>query len=101
MDYMTLVNAINGIDIPCAYRKFRSQPDPPYAIVKFDYSNDMVADGKNYVVIGNYQVQLYVLQKHPPTEELIEGVLANLGLVWRKMEYEHENLLQVSYETQF
>lgn len=73
-------------------------PAPPYLVFLMTRSNNFKADGRVYLPITRYQVELYTLAKDPEAEQAVEAALANIP--WKKSEtyLESEDLYEILYE---
>lgn len=102
MEYWELIDKIDAELFPCAFEAFPMPPPVPYAVVAYAYNNDLIADGRNYLAIGNYQVELYTDTRRPPEEKKLEEFLKNLGFAYRKLGFFNQEikLYQVVYEIQ-
>ncbi len=102
MDYIALIEAVEAIGYPCAFESFPTPPTIPYTVVAYSYNSDLMADGKNYLAIGNYQLELYTKIRQPPDEAKIEMLLKSLGLPYRKLGFFNQEigLYQMIYEIQ-
>ena len=102
MTYLDIINAIKSLGIPCIYREFKKPTSPPFAVVLEDGNDDLYADNINYKKITDCSIEYYNTIKHPPTEELIENKLKELGLSYTKREtnIEKENMIQIVYNLQ-
>ncbi len=100
MKYWELVDKINEELFPCAFEAFPSPPPVPYCVVAYAYNRDVMADGRNFLAVGKYQVELYTEKRHPPDEEKLESFLQNLGFAYRKSGFFNGEieLYQVVYE---
>ena len=79
-----LYNHLKSIGLPVSYHDFTKTPTPPYLIYLFSYSNDLIADDKNYKEISNFQVELYTTKKDLESEKLVEDKLKELELPYSK-----------------
>lgn len=97
-----LYQALSGLGMPIAYSSFSKPVALPYLIYLFSYSNDLMADGHNYLEIGNYQIELYTDHKDLAAEKTVQDKLKELKLPYYKIEtyLESEKLYQVIYEIQ-
>jgi len=102
-----LFRALKSLGMPVAYSHFEGTPTnpvppPPFITYQFAYSNDMIADNRNYVEIGNFQIELYTKNKDLDREKLVQDKLKELQLPYSKVEawLNDEKLLQVIYEIQ-
>jgi len=102
MTYLDIIQAIKSLGIPCAYRSFKEQTSPPFAVILENENDDLYADNINYKKITDCSIEYYHDIKHPPTEESIEGKLKELGLTYSKREtdIEKENMIQIVYDLQ-
>lgn len=100
MTYIDLLQKLETLNLPVTYGSFKKKVKPPFIIIQFAYSDDLIADSQNYQSIGNYQVELYTVIKHPPTEVLVQNKLKGLRLPYRKIEtyIDSEELYQIIYE---
>lgn len=102
MAHVVLLQAMDALGLPCAYGEFLDTPPIPFTVVLYYDSDDLMADNQNYTGIGNYLLELYNDEKHPPTEKLIENKLRELRLPFYKSErlIREERLYQVAYQIQ-
>jgi len=98
--YWELVDKIDEELFDCAFEAFPSPPPVPYMVVAYAYNSDVMAEGRNYLAVGKYQVELYTEKRHPPDEEKVEKFLKDLGFAYRKSGFfnEEEKVYQVVYE---
>lgn len=102
MTQAELFQALKSIGYPVAYGEFTQPTSPPFITYQFSYSNDMMADGHNYVDISNFQIELYTKAKDLAAEKKVQDKLKELRLPYSKVEawIDSENLRQVIYEVQ-
>jgi len=103
MTYVDLIDEFELLGFPATYGSFKSSPSLPYIAINATSNNDMMADNINYLDIEGYQVELYTEVKHPPTEQLIQDKLKELGIAYSKIgpvEIESEGFYQTIYEIQ-
>jgi len=100
-----LFTGIKSIGLPAAYGEFintEENPAPGYPFITYQYAygSDMKADNQNYVDIGNYQIELYTVNKDPVSEKKVQDLLKLLRLPYSKTEayLESEKMRQVVYE---
>ena len=100
MTYIELLQELKTLGMPVTYGSFKKSVKPPFIVLQFAYSDDLIADNQNYQDIGNYQVELYTAIKHPPTEQLVQNKLKELRLPYGKVEayIDSEELYQIIYE---
>ena len=102
-----LYQALKAIGYPVAYSHFVSTPQsrapaPPFITYRFIDSADVMADGRNYVEISDFAVELYTDTKDQVAEAAVQAKLKELGLPYVKSEawIDSEKLFQVIYEIQ-
>lgn len=97
-----LYQALKAIGYPVAYGAFTSPVTPPFLTYQFAYSNDMIADNRNYVAIEDFQIELYTAKKDLVAEKKVQDKLKELGLPYRKFEayLDEEKMYQILYEVQ-
>ena len=98
-----LFAALKTLGLPVAYAEFIQPTAPPFICYQFTYSgNSLMADNKNAIDVGNFDIELYTATKDLAMEKLVEDKLKELELPYRKEEtkIESENLRQVIYEIQ-
>lgn len=102
MTQTELFNALKAIGYPVAYFEFQTEPQAPYLVYLFAYSNDLMADNHNYMDISNFQIELYTEHKDLAAEKKVQDKLKELKLAYSKSEtkIESEKLYQVIYEIQ-
>ncbi|TDX52140.1 hypothetical protein [Orenia marismortui] len=103
MTYLDLIDEFKSLGFPTSYGSFKSAVTPPYIAINSTNNNDFMADNINYKDIEGYQVELYTAIKHPPTENLVQDKLKELGIPYSKigpLPIESENLYQTIYEVQ-
>lgn len=93
-----LYNALLTLNIPVAYRGFRTPQHCPYIIYYQDTSNNFAADNRVYQHIMGYSVELYTETKDPELEAQLEQALDSY--VWRKSEdyIDSEKTFIISYD---
>ena len=75
MTYLDIIAGMESIGLPCSYHKWSQAPALPYTLITHAENDDLMADNHNYFDIGNYRLELYMAEKHPPTEQLVEDWL--------------------------
>lgn len=102
-----LYQALVSTGLPVAYDHFddtedNPAPAPPFIVYLFSGSNDLIADNRNYVDVGNFQVELYTAKKDLLREKLVQDLLKSLELPYSKSEIwlESERMYQIIYEIQ-
>ena len=95
-----ILEALESTGLPVAYRAWPEGQAPPlpYLCYLEGNSDNFAADGKVYVKINWYRVELYTAKKDPETEALVEKALD--GFVWEKENtyIESEKCYQTTYE---
>jgi hypothetical protein len=93
-----LYTLLTGTGLSVAYSAFPGPKEPPFITYQFVMSNDLVADGQNYVKVARWQVELYTNKKDIASEQAVESALSDL--VYTKSEYwiAEEKMFQVVYE---
>lgn len=72
----------------------------PYGVYFDDHTNNFSADGIAYLVIRNFNIELYVRQRDPGLEGRLEDILTAAELYWDKdaAYIDSERFYQISYE---
>lgn len=89
--------------LPVVYHAWppKKVPPPPYLVFLRSGSANMFADGKVYLRIDRYQVELYTLKKDPAAEEQVQRVLDGAGIPWQAVHEEYlkdEGMFEILYE---
>ena len=96
-----LVQMIAEMGIPFAYDHFAEgeSPEPPFLCYLIPGSDNFAADGKVYVKINEFHIELYTDCKNPALENSVEAVLDNHSIFYNKSEVwiESEKLYEVLY----
>lgn len=102
MTQAELFQALKTLGMPVAYGEFTQPTAPPFIVYQHAYSTGLMADNKNILDVGNFQVELYTKYKDPAKEKLVQDKLQEIELPYTKREFfiESENLRQVIYEIQ-
>lgn len=102
MTQIELYNHLKTIGLPLSYSYFNQEVEPPYLLYLFSYSDDLIADDKNYYSISNFQIELYTNKKDLASEKLVEDKLKSIELPYKKMEtyISDEKVFQILYEVQ-
>lgn len=100
MNITQLAIELDKIGLPLSYNHFTTPPTPPYLVYLFSYSNDLIADNKNVIDIGVYQIELYTNKKDTASEKKVEDKLKEIELSYAKFEtwIDEEKLYQIIYE---
>lgn len=100
MTITELAQELSTIGLPLSYNHFTTPPAPPYLVYLFSYSNDLIADNRNYEDIGIYQIELYTNKKDLVSEKKVEDKLKEIELPYQKIEtwIDSEKLFQIIYE---
>ena len=95
-----LKTTLSTSQIPVYYGFSKTDQKLPYMVYYEAYSNDFVADGKNYYGIKHIDLSLYTAKKDLTTESTVETILKNNGLVYTKTEEysSDERVYQIIYE---
>ena len=72
----------------------------PYGVYFDDHTNNFSADGIVYLVIRNFNIELYVRQRDPDLEGRLEDILTAAELYWDKdaAYIDSERFYQIAYE---
>ena len=102
MTYLDLMEALRELDLDVAYGEFKQSTSPPFCIVLEDENDDLYADNSNHKKITSCSIEYYNDIKHPPTEEMIEDKLDEMGLTYQKRgtPIESESMFQIVYDLQ-
>lgn len=102
-----LVEILESIQIPVAYRAFEISeenpaPDLPFICYMFPNSNPEFADNANAAKIEELDIELYTINKDPELENSIEQTLIANELPFRREEnwIESEQMLQTTFITE-
>lgn len=87
--------------LPATYYSWPEKKAPalPYLVWYFPGSDNFAADNKVYQRILTLNIELYTENKSFATEDAVEAVLNDFGMVWDKVEtfIESERMYQVLY----
>ena len=104
MTHQEIYNMLASTNIPTVYLSWKidTTPNLPYIVYYYPTSDDFVADNINFQSINALNIELYTANKDFTTESLIESVLKNNSLAFRKTEtwLESEDMYQILYETE-
>ncbi|MCM3628802.1 hypothetical protein M3194_15770 [Paenibacillus glycanilyticus] len=97
-----LMNLLKATGYPVAYSHFNSDKSPPYIVLLYAFSTDLIAENQNYVDIGNYQIELYTAIKDLEAEKKVQDKLKEAKLPYSKTEVwiKEEKLYQILYQIQ-
>ena len=101
MSYQELSDLLTaGVGIPFAFHHWDKPPAMPFGVYFDDRTDNFEADNIAYYVVRHFVVELYVRQRDPALEELLEGVLDGAELAWDKdaVYIDDERAYQISYE---
>ena len=96
-----IIEMLTEVGLPFAYDHFEEgqTPDPPFICYVTPESHNFAADGRVYLPVNLYYVELYTDKKNPALEERVEACLTSHGLFFDKAEVyiNAEDLYEVSY----
>ncbi|WP_418968449.1 hypothetical protein [Alloscardovia omnicolens] len=96
-----IVKLIQSLGLPFAYDHFApgAAPDPPFICYFTPETHPFAADGRIYLQVNLWNIELYTNQKDPKLEALLEEKLAAAEIFFEKSEVyiEHEHLFLVLY----
>lgn len=99
-----LIQAMKDTRLPWTFYEFGAGKAPPlpYLVYLLEESDDVFADGENYVPIQSVSMELYTTQKSRETEQLVEDCLRGNGIRWAKSEeyLDDEQCYEVIYDFQ-
>ena len=97
------LSSISTFQTKVAYRAFPvgKAPKLPFICYLATGTDNFDADNKVYHVLQNVAIELYTAKKDVASESLVEGKLAEIGLVWEKDEtyLDDENCYEIVYST--
>lgn len=95
MTQIELFNTLKALDVPVAYRLFKTPQEPPFICFYTDGTDNEFADNSVYKTVNQWTVELYTETKNPPLEKQVEAVLPP----WNKTEsyIDSENMFMVAY----
>ena len=95
---------MDELDIPTSYYKFDEGTgvQPPFAVWYFSESNDVLADGRNYVDVNHLVIELYTDERDFDLEQTVKDVLASHDLVytWDTDYISEEMMYETIFETE-
>lgn len=104
MTHKDIYDMLASTNIPVTYRfwKIGHVPSLPYIVYYYPNHDDFIADNSNYQAIAALNVELYTKNKDFATEEAVESILNEYGLVYDKTEtyLETENMFEILYESE-
>ena len=79
---------IKQAEVPCAYYKFAedTKQEPPFICYFFDGSEDLYADGINYLRLERLYIELYTDRKDFALEDKLQKILNKNGIAFSKEE---------------
>ena len=96
-----ILTILQEIQLPFAYDHFAEgeSPEPPFICYLIPGSDNFAADGKVYVKINEFHIELYTDCKNPALENSVEAVIDSHSLFYNKSEVwiESEKLYEVLY----
>lgn len=100
MTYQGLEQLLAPLGIPFTFHHWERPPKLPYGVYFDDSTNNFEADNIAYVVIRNFNVELYVRQRDPDLEGRLEDIFNKAELYWDKdaAYIESERFYQIAYE---
>lgn len=90
-----LKSKLDTLDLPVAYRFFRTAQEPPFICFYVDGTDNEFADNSVYTRVNQFTVELYTETKNPVLEANLEAILPP----WNKVEsyIDDEQLFLVAY----
>lgn len=100
MTYQALEQLLAPLGIPFTFHHWERPPKLPYGVYFDDSTSNFEADNIAYVVIRNFNIELYVRQRDPDLESRLEAILTDAELFWDKdaSYIDSERFYQISYE---
>lgn len=100
MTYQELDQLLDPLGIPFTFHYWDRPPKLPYGVYFDDSTANFEADNIAYVVIRNFNIELYVRQRDPDLESRLEAILTDAELFWDKdaAYIDSERFYQISYE---
>lgn len=83
---MAIYETLQGLNIPCAYAKFKKPQVPPYIVYLGGGQNTFQADNTHYWRENQYQIEYYFTEKDESKETAIEDALLAAGYLYTKSE---------------
>ena len=79
---------IKQAEVPCEYYKFAedTKQEPPFICYFFDGSEDLYADGTNYLRLERLYIELYTDRKDFALEDKLQKILNKNGIAFSKEE---------------
>lgn len=95
MNVQSMFNLLKTLNLPVAYRVFKTPQEPPFIVFYIDGSDNEFADNSVYKKVNEWSVELYTDVKDPATERNLEAILPP----WNKVEsyISEERMFQVAY----
>lgn len=100
MTYQELEQLLVPLGIPFTFHHWEKPPKMPYGVCFDDHTSNFAADSIAYVVIRNFNIELYVRQRDPDLESRLEDILTAAELYWDKVVtyIDSERFYQIAYE---
>lgn len=99
-DLQTLYNNLATLGLPVAYHHFDTTPTLPVVVYYRTDESLIVADNTKFGTTISVTVELYTEKIDLETENLLEAILLDMGLVYAKSTtwIETEQMYMISYE---
>lgn len=102
MTYQEVAAVVRSIGLPYAYYQFPEGTEmaPPFVVYFYTYTDDLMADNRNYQRIPKLSIELYTAEKDFEQEAALEKVLEQNGFSYYKEEnyIDSEKMWQIAYE---
>lgn len=99
---MTIMSALRGTGLPCAYSHFKKKMEPPFIVYIQRGQDQFKADDTRFWHRNIYQVEYYFKDKNSAAEARIEEALLNAGYIFTRSEdifLEDEDVFVAYYYT--
>jgi hypothetical protein len=100
--YEEIAEMMRETGLPFSYHHFAEgdSPDPPFLIFLSPCEENFAADNKMYFSFKRLNIELYTDKKSPETEKIIEDILSEHRIFYKKSEVwiESERLYEVLFE---
>lgn len=95
MNVASMNTLLKTLNIPVAYRVFKTPQNLPYIVFYVDNTDNEFADNKVYKTVNEWNIELYTDIKDPDLERRLEAILPP----WNKVEtyINDEQMYQIAY----
>lgn len=104
MNYATIPELLNGLEIPYAYYQFPegTATEPPFICFYYPDQSGFYADNKTYAKRVSVNIELYTKDKNFELEQRLEDLLDSNEIGYRKYEsyIDSEKLYMQTYESE-